>query len=64
MLGDMKFLESLVNYDRDNIPAAYIKIIRQRFVDNEDFDPDKIRSVSSACEGLCKWVLAMEKYDK
>ena len=64
MLGDMKFLESLVNFDKDNIPAAYMKIIRQRFVGNEDFDPDKIRNVSSACEGLSRWVLAMEKYDK
>lgn len=64
MLGDMKFLESLVTYDRDNIPQAYMKIIRAKFVDNEDFDPEKIRNVSSACEGLSRWVLAMEKYDR
>ena len=35
-----------------------------RYVTNPDFDPNNIRSVSSACEGLCKWVRAMEVYDK
>lgn len=64
VLGDMKFLDSLINFDRDNIPVANMKLIRAKFVDNEEFDPDKIRNVSSACEGLCKWVLAIEKYDK
>lgn len=28
MLGDMKFLDSLVNFDKDNIPPAYIKQVR------------------------------------
>ena len=64
MLGDMKFLDSLVNFDKDNIPAAYMKQIRAKYVDNPDFDPDKIKVASTAAEGLAKWVLAMEKYDK
>ena len=29
-----------------------------------DFDPNNIRSVSSACEGLCRWVRAMEVYER
>ena len=64
MLGDMKFLDSLVNFDKDNIPAAYMKQIRAKYVDNPDFDTDKIKVASTAAEGLAKWVLAMEKYDK
>ena len=40
-----------------------MKIIRQKYVTNPDFDPAKIANVSSACEGLCKWCLAIEKYD-
>jgi dynein heavy chain len=32
-------------------------------VGNPEFDPDKIRNASTACEGLAKWVLAIEKYD-
>lgn len=29
LLGEMKFLQQLQEYDKDNIPPAYMKIIRQ-----------------------------------
>uniref|UniRef100_A0A8C9V6G4 Dynein axonemal heavy chain 7 n=1 Tax=Scleropages formosus TaxID=113540 RepID=A0A8C9V6G4_SCLFO len=64
LLSDMKFLENLKTFDRDNIPAANIKKIREKFIDNPDFQPSIIKSVSSACEGLCKWVRAMEVYER
>ena len=64
LLGDMKFLQSLHEYDKDSIPAAYIAIIRSKYITNPDFVPEKIRTASTAAEGLCKWVLAMESYDK
>lgn len=63
LLADLKFLESLKTFDKDNIPAANIKKIREKFIDNPDFQPTLIKNVSSACEGLCKWVRAMEKYE-
>jgi dynein heavy chain len=56
MLGDMKFLESLRTYDKNNIPPAAIKKIRAQYITDPNFDPAKIRNVSTACEGLCKWV--------
>ncbi|KAG7500858.1 dynein heavy chain 3, axonemal [Solea senegalensis] len=64
LLADQKFLESLKTYDRDNIPAIYIKKIRDKYIDNPDFHPSVIKNVSSACEGLCKWVRAMEVYER
>ncbi|XP_070559259.1 dynein axonemal heavy chain 3-like isoform X5 [Ptychodera flava] len=64
MLGDMKFLEHLKNFDKDTIPESYIKKIRDKYIDNPDFDPAVIKNVSSACEGMCKWVRAMEVYDR
>ncbi|NXH72361.1 DYH3 protein, partial [Hydrobates tethys] len=64
ILGDLKFLESLKTYDKDNIPPATMKRIRERFIDHPDFQPSVIKNVSSACEGLCKWVRAMEVYDR
>ncbi|XP_034748215.1 dynein heavy chain 3, axonemal isoform X1 [Etheostoma cragini] len=64
LLGDLKFLESLKAYDRDNIPALCIKKIRDKFIDNPEFQPSIIKNVSSACEGLCKWVRAMEVYER
>ncbi|XP_030740234.2 dynein axonemal heavy chain 3 [Echinops telfairi] len=64
ILGDLKFLESLKTYDKDNIPPTVMKRIRERFIDHPDFQPAVIKNVSSACEGLCKWVRAMEVYDR
>ncbi|KAM6407469.1 LOW QUALITY PROTEIN: dynein axonemal heavy chain 3 [Rhynochetos jubatus] len=62
ILGDLKFLQSLKTYDKDNIPPAVMKRIRERFIHHPHFQPAVIR-VSSACEGLCKWMRAMEVYD-
>ncbi|XP_040829844.1 dynein heavy chain 3, axonemal isoform X1 [Ochotona curzoniae] len=64
ILGDLKFLESLKTYDKDNIPPVIMKRIRERFIDHPEFQPSVIKNVSSACEGLCKWVRAMEVYDR
>ncbi|KAM9486848.1 dynein axonemal heavy chain 7-like, partial [Clarias gariepinus] len=64
LLGDMKFLQSLHDYNKDNIPSAYMTIIRSKYITNPDFVPEKIRTASTAAEGLCKWVCAMDAYDK
>ena len=49
---------------QDNIPVAIMKVIRAKYSNNPDFDPDKIKVASTAAEGLSKWVLAIEKYDR
>lgn len=38
--------------------------IRGDYLTNPDFDPPKIAKASSAAEGLCKWIMAMEVYDR
>ncbi|XP_011702284.1 PREDICTED: dynein heavy chain 7, axonemal-like isoform X3 [Wasmannia auropunctata] len=63
MLSDAKFLDSLLNFDKDNIPDKVIETIRKEYLTNPDFDPEKIKKVSTACEGLCRWVIAMSDYD-
>ncbi|XP_055958183.1 dynein axonemal heavy chain 3 [Patella vulgata] len=63
MLNDMKFLDSLKEYDKDNIAGSIMKKIREKYTSNPDFDPAIIKNVSSACEGLCRWVRAMDIYD-
>ena len=55
------FLQSLVDFDKDNIPEKVIKLI-QPLVDNEDFTPEKIAKASKACTAICTWVLAMHTY--
>lgn len=60
----MKFLESLKTFDKDNINVAVMKKIRERFIVDREFVPEKIKSISMACEGICRWVRAMEIYDR
>lgn len=64
MLADLKFLENLKSYNKDSIPVPIMKRIRDRYMPDREFQPDRIKSVSTACEGLCKWVRAMEVYDR
>ena len=64
MLSDMNFLNSLKTYDKDNIPGPVIKKIREKYITIEDFNPTKMASVSTACEGMVRWILAMEVYER
>ena len=46
-------------------PQVHVmKKIRGEYASNPEFDPAKVKNASSAAEGLCKWVLAMEIYDR
>lgn len=38
--------------------------IRSEYMTNPDFDPSKVAKASSAAEGLCKWIKAIEVYDR
>ncbi|XP_039430309.1 dynein axonemal heavy chain 7 isoform X2 [Culex pipiens pallens] len=64
LLGDMKFLDGLLNFEKDDIQPKVIQKLEERILNNENFDPDKVKTASTACEGLCKWVIAIAKYDK
>uniref|UniRef100_A0A8C8BVI3 Dynein axonemal heavy chain 12 n=1 Tax=Otus sunia TaxID=257818 RepID=A0A8C8BVI3_9STRI len=64
LLGHMNFLKDLKEYDKDNIPAAIMRKIRTEYLTNPEFDPEKVAKASSAAEGLCKWIMAMEVYDR
>uniref|UniRef100_A0A8C2TNL6 Dynein axonemal heavy chain 12 n=1 Tax=Coturnix japonica TaxID=93934 RepID=A0A8C2TNL6_COTJA len=64
LLGDINFLKDLKEYDKDNIPAAIMQKIRAEYLSNPEFDPPKVAKASSAAEGLCKWIMAMEVYDR
>ena len=33
-------------------------------MNNPEFDPVVVKNASTACEGLCKWVRAMEVYER
>lgn len=51
VLNDIKFLESLIMYDKDNIPPHIMQKLHKSILNDESFDPDKIKSASTAAEG-------------
>ena len=63
VLGDTKLLDKLQKYDKDNIPKEIIAKVSP-YIDNPEFDPDKIANASGACKGLCLWVRALHTYDR
>lgn len=56
-----KFLDSLLTFDRDNIPDAVIKKI-EPYMAMEEFTPEAVAKVSKACTSICMWVRAMHLY--
>ncbi|ORZ30920.1 dynein heavy chain and region D6 of dynein motor-domain-containing protein [Catenaria anguillulae PL171] len=56
-----KFLDSLMTFDKDNIPEAVVTKIKP-YIDNPDFAVEVISKVSKAATSICAWVRAMEKY--
>lgn len=41
-----------------------LRSFSQPYIDNPEFKPEKILTVSKAAYGLCSWVRAMEAYDR
>ncbi|KAH8086150.1 1-aminocyclopropane-1-carboxylate synthase [Aureococcus anophagefferens] len=63
LLGDPRFLQHLMEYDRDNMaPAMVEKVIT--YTTKEQFQVDVVKKASIAAAGLCRWVSAMMIYDK
>ncbi|XP_076648749.1 dynein heavy chain at 62B [Halictus rubicundus] len=64
LLGDFRFLETLRQYDKDNIPPRIMQEIKTKYLTDKNFEPKVVARASSAAEGLCKWVRAMVLYDE
>ncbi|XP_063992490.1 dynein axonemal heavy chain 2 [Diachasmimorpha longicaudata] len=62
-LGDVNFLTSLRNFDKDHISDKTLKTIG-KYTSNPEFDPEKVGQVSIAAKSLAMWVIAMENYGK
>ncbi|XP_075889814.1 dynein axonemal heavy chain 9 isoform X2 [Nelusetta ayraudi] len=55
------FLDSLMNFNKENIPEACLKAI-QPYLQDPEFQPDLVASKSYAAAGLCSWVLNIVKF--
>ena len=63
VLADTKFLQSLFDFDKDNVPQKIIDKVTV-YTKREDFTPERITKASVAAAGLCKWVHAIVSYDR
>ena len=62
LLADpQKFLDSLFDFDKDNIAEPTILKIKP-YIDSPEFQVSVISRVSKAATSMCQWVRAMEKY--
>ena len=61
MLNDPSFVTRLVTFNAESVsPKIYNKC--KQYSKIPDFKPSIVVKVSKACETLCAWVLAVEKY--
>ncbi|XP_029461663.1 dynein heavy chain 11, axonemal-like isoform X2 [Rhinatrema bivittatum] len=51
-----EFLQNLVNFDKEHIPDVTVKTIKKDYLSDPEFNPEFVRTKSSAAAGLCAWV--------
>jgi len=61
-LSDPSFLKQLVDYEKDSLLNDAMLKKLEKYIDNPQFDPDKVGKVSKAAMSLCLWSRAMYSY--
>ena len=62
MMGKVdQFLDSLINFDKENISDANLKAV-DPYLNDKEFDPDFIRNKSFAAAGLCSWAVNIVRF--
>ncbi|KAB0376184.1 hypothetical protein FD755_012827 [Muntiacus reevesi] len=56
------FLQALINYDKEHIPENCLKVVKEQYLKDPEFNPNLIRTKSFAAAGLCAWVINIMKF--
>ncbi|KAG7466869.1 hypothetical protein MATL_G00146930 [Megalops atlanticus] len=56
------FLQALVNFDKEHIPDATVRVVRDEYLSDPEFNPEFVRLKSSAAAGLCAWVINIIRF--
>lgn len=60
MFSDPKFLETLLQFDKDDMPQNIMSKLQEK-IEHEEFDPEKVKAISVVGESFCKWITALTK---
>ena len=61
IMNDTKFLNNLINYDKEAMTQSLIDSIQQ-YITLPNFTIDRLKNVSAVAMNLAKWVFAMDKF--
>ncbi|CAB1446422.1 unnamed protein product, partial [Pleuronectes platessa] len=56
------FLQVLVSYDKEHIPESCLTVVKKEYLRKPEFNPDLVRTKSTAAAGLCAWTINIVKY--
>lgn len=56
------FLQALINFDKEHIPDATVRVLKEGYLSDPDFNPEFVRLKSSAAAGLCAWVINIIRF--
>ncbi|KAH7827202.1 dynein haevy chain 9, inner dynein arm 5 [Monocercomonoides exilis] len=62
LLAQPNFVQMLLNFDINEIDAAMGKRMQTTFLDDPDFNPEKVVAVSKAAANICAWVVAIIEF--
>ncbi|KAH0627401.1 hypothetical protein JD844_003041 [Phrynosoma platyrhinos] len=57
-----EFLQALINYDKEHIPENCLKVVKEHYLKDPEFNPNLVRTKSFAAAGLCAWVINIVKF--
>jgi len=60
LLGDMKFLEKLIDFDVTKTPEKRFITFRNTYLKDENFNKEAVKKVSEACGTLYSWAVAID----
>ncbi|XP_053596859.1 dynein axonemal heavy chain 6 [Microplitis demolitor] len=63
ILSDVRFLDRLINFPKDDIDDKLLKKL-QSYLNNPEFVPNTVAKQSKVCKSICIWVRAIDGYAK
>eukprot|EP00756_Hemistasia_phaeocysticola_P037793 Hpha_TRINITY_DN16720_c2_g4::TRINITY_DN16720_c2_g4_i3::g.79638::m.79638/K10408/DNAH; dynein heavy chain, axonemal len=63
-LGDLHFLDHLATLNAEAVPESSIRKMQKTYMNNPEFDPEKVKGASLAAMSLCMWARAVVNFNR